>query len=93
MVARTLVEAGRPIPIRAVNLSDNGVTLQKGLQIGRYYPVLRVVRCEEEGKGKETSVEEFSSKVRNTSRTSRLRKPGPLFEQKAMPLLPQTNLQ
>jgi predicted aspartyl protease len=65
MVARTLVEAGRPIPIRAVNLSDNRVTLQKGLQIGRYYPVLRVVRCEEEppkpskGKAKETSVEEL----------------------------------
>jgi hypothetical protein len=53
MVARTLVEAGRPIPI------------QKGLQIGRYHPVLRVVRCEEEppkpskGKSKETSVEEL----------------------------------
>jgi hypothetical protein len=45
MVARTLVDAGRPIPIRAVNLSDNRVTLQKGLQIGRYHPVLRVVRC------------------------------------------------
>jgi hypothetical protein len=48
MVARTLVEAGRPIPIRAVNSSDNRVTLQKGLQIDRYHPVLRVVRCEEE---------------------------------------------
>jgi hypothetical protein len=46
-------------------LSDNRVTLQKGLQIGRYYPLLRVVRCEEEppkpskGKAKETSVEEL----------------------------------
>jgi hypothetical protein len=65
MVARTLVDAGRPIPIRAVNLSDNRVTLQKGLHIGRYHPVLRVVRCEEEppkpskGKAKETSVEEL----------------------------------
>jgi hypothetical protein len=65
MVARTPVEAGRPIPIRAVNLGDNSVTLQKGLQIGRYHPVLRVVRCEEEppkpskGKTKETSVEKL----------------------------------
>jgi hypothetical protein len=65
MVARTLIEAGRPILIRAVNLSDNRVKLQKGLQIGRYHPVLRVVRCEEEppkpskGKAKETSVEEL----------------------------------
>jgi hypothetical protein len=46
-------------------LTDNRVTLQKGLQIGRYHPVLRVVRCEEEppepskGKAKETSVEEL----------------------------------
>jgi predicted aspartyl protease len=65
MVARTLVETGRPIPICAVNLSDNRVTLQKGLQIRRYHSVLRVVRCEEEppkpskGKAKETSVEEL----------------------------------
>jgi predicted aspartyl protease len=65
MLARTLVEAGRPIPIRAVNSSDNRVTLQKGLQIERYHPVLRVVRREEEpskpskGKAKETSVEEL----------------------------------
>jgi hypothetical protein len=65
MVARTLIEAGRPIPIRAINLSDNRVKLQKGLQIGRYHPVRRVVRCEEEppkarkGKAKETSVEEL----------------------------------
>jgi predicted aspartyl protease len=65
MTAKTLVEAGRPIPIRAVNLSDNRVTLQKGLQIGRYHPVLRVIRCEEDppepskGKAKETSVEEL----------------------------------
>jgi hypothetical protein len=48
MVARTLIQAGRPIPIRALNLSGNRVKLQKGLQIGRYHPVLRVVRCEEE---------------------------------------------
>jgi hypothetical protein len=65
MVARTPVEAGRPIPIRAVNSSDNRVTLQKGLQIERYHPVLRVVRREEEpskpskGKAKKTSVEEL----------------------------------
>ncbi|KAH0818866.1 hypothetical protein GEV33_003925 [Tenebrio molitor] len=49
----------------ARNTRRGWVTLQKGLQIGRYHSVLRVVRCEEEppkpskGKVKETSVEEL----------------------------------